>query len=329
MHGTAEPSDLTLTSTTADEATLVSDMAATRGAKAEPKPVEQAPEATAEPVAGDEKPEPTSEQSEAGRKLQAKKGSLQARIDELTFEKHANAREAAQAKEAAARLQTELDALKAKPAATEPAKVEAPAAAVAPKLDDFNTYDEFNRATIEWLADQKVAKIREEFRAEFDKRATADRQTAEQAEQAKQYERLRAEHDARIEATRAAHPDFDTVIESAKDVKVSPLMRVHLEQSEMGGELLYHFANHPEEAQRIAAIQGDRAYVELGKLEARLDAARLPGPAAIAPPKSETRPPIKPVGASSTTSTVGLDDLNADAFMSSRNRAQIEKRRAR
>src|SRR5688500_304822 len=75
---------------------------------AEPEPVKAAEpvEAKLEPVA---EPDPA---SEAGKALAGKKKSLQARIDEITREKHDTARERDAAKAETAALRAELAALK-------------------------------------------------------------------------------------------------------------------------------------------------------------------------------------------------------------------------
>lgn len=235
--------------------------------------------------------------SEAGRALARHKSRLQKRIDKVTYEKHTAYSERDRERQRAEALARELEALKAgktEPAKAEPepAKVETPVAAKfdkpRPKQEDFETFDEYEKAVDTWrdekaefIADQKAeAKIQAREKAAKD---AADKAAAEQALR----EREAAKQD-RIQAARAKYPDWDTVAAKAADLQISGTMIAHIEASEMGAELAYYFATHPEEAERVANIKGyERAILEMGKLEARIEAGLI-GAASDVPPAAST-----------------------------------------
>ena len=108
-----------------------------------------------------------------------------------------------------------------------------------------------------------------------------------QAEAAKVQEENRqaeiAAHAAKnIERAMELVPDFKEVTESA-DLAVPPYVAGYMQESDLFGELGYHFAKHPEDLERLSKItagvrEGTRAYtqavtkqlVELGKIESTL-----------------------------------------------------------
>jgi hypothetical protein len=152
---------------------------------------------------------------------------------------------------------------------------------IRPKLSDYGTYEEHETALGEYeerLADWK-----------FEQRSQQSQQQAKQTEAAKAWE----DRTAKI---RVSHPDYDEKITALQipNTAAVPVVRDAIAESEIGPEILYHLAQHPEEAKRILSLNPVRAVVELGKLEAKLT------PAAAAP-KQKTKvtsapDPISPVG---------------------------------
>lgn len=87
----------------------------------------------------------------------------------------------------------------------------------------------------------------------------------------------------RQKAFAAATPDYQATIDSSP-VQVTDQMRDAILESEVGPQLLYHFAQHPEEAADLAKLSVRQMLVRMGKLEAKIGSA----PKAETP-KSETR----------------------------------------
>jgi hypothetical protein len=237
---------------------------------AEPKPDSE--EVTAPPAATPKEaktaPDSGTEEEQDSEETPAnKKGGkgIQKRIDELTL-----ARGIAERENAA--LKTRLEELER---GSRPAKEEAQPATPAerpgePKLDQFDTYEEYYRALVSFELD-----TREKTRAQ---NAATEKAVNSWKE--------------REEASRQKHADYDEVLEAIEvpDTPALPALREALAESDLGSELLYHLAKNPDEAKRLAGLSPRSAVYELGKLEAKLSAAATPAP----PPRKETAAPAPP-----------------------------------
>jgi hypothetical protein len=246
-----------------------------------------APAAPEAPAAGDtppaeqadeDVPPPDQDASNAGRQLNAHKRSLQGRINDLTgkWRQEQNAREA---------LERELAALRTPPQPR-----------AAPKPEDFQDYEQFDRAQTQHIAD-------ETYRSH---RIAEQQQAAAARAQAEQDAVLRA-HQDRIAQAKAELPDFEATVN--KPIPISPELRHSILESDIGPHIAYHLGKHPEEAERLSQLAGSAALREIGKLEARLESALAsskPGPAQAV--NYEPAPaPIKPVGGGATATKLPLD----------------------
>lgn len=258
-----------------------------------------------------EQPETPDPASEAGKALAGKKKSLQARIDELTREKHDNKREADAARAEAAALKAELAALKTgKPAAdtssAQPESTTPPPVAtrpVKPKQSDYEDWDAYEDATDKYY----------EELASF----TAEQKLAAARAESQRAEATRAQHTAleRVYTKgREAHADFDAILEQPDLPRWSPLMTQVVLNHESGHDLAYALAKSPADAQRLAELgQTPMAALELGKFIARLETANS-GPVSVVAPVTTAPDPIKPVGGSSSgASTADPSEINSIA----------------
>jgi hypothetical protein len=133
-----------------------------------------------------------------------------------------------------------------------------------PSPKDFTEQDAYDAAmeAYELKREEKLtAKIRRE---------EADRQAMAAAN-----EQLRV----RMEVAKAALPDFTQVIEEADrtQVYVPEHVKAAIVESDVGPQLAYHLAKHPEEQRRIFALTPARALLELGKIELKYTAAEPKG----------------------------------------------------
>lgn len=224
--------------------------------------------------------------SEAGRKLSEKKGRLQSRIDDLTRERHTSLRERDAALQQAETLRKELDALKAtkpaaeaKPAAeTKIAAAESTDRPVKPKEDDFPVFadyeaakEKYEEALIDWKADARVARLREELKAEqeTERKRVAEEQARAEARSAQQ------KFADKQKVARTKHADFDEALDKGKDLPAPPWVRDHLGESEIGAELQYYLATHPAETIEIAGLSPSAAVKRLLSLELKHEAGTL------------------------------------------------------
>lgn len=241
----------------------------------EPEVVTPAEPVAEEPKAEAPEPEaPTSEDAEAEKVLdeheEPKKRSGVARLKaKLEFERAEKER-----------IARELEAIRQ---AQAPApKAERPVGR--PQLDQFQTYDEYEVARDEWVAEEAVRRFQE-------------RSQKEAAE--KEFKTLDQAWKQKVRALQAKDDDFDEgetlqALNSA-GVVIHPVMAEAIYTSDAGPELLKYLGDNTDEARRIAALSPARAARELGRIE-----SRLVGAVEKAQPKPKTSqapPPIPPVAA--------------------------------
>lgn len=311
--------------------------------------VELPPDPPVEPVAqgdghaGDEDAAQADPASEAGKTLNAKKGSLQARIDAQTAKQRQAERERDQERDRASRLEGELQALKQpKQTQSESPRYTRPK----PTEDEIGTKYETYGAYVEDLTDWKVEQ--------------RDVQQAERSQQSaiqQRHEQHAQSFSTRIAEAEKTDPDFwskmhpDVVnlrpsgsidpreMRAARDAarQGDPRARGYLATiaiadviftSEHTTDLMLHFSEHPKEFQRLSTLPPNELFREMGRLEAQYvrPAAASSGPAAKPLPVSSAAPPIKPVG-STASAGADLDPLTDDLDMDTHIRVMNAKER--
>jgi hypothetical protein len=213
--------------------------------EAPPAAAVETPPAKTEPQSGAEEVQQPEEADEDEAVRPGRGGSRQRKIDRLTRENEL--------------LKQQLAAVpQPKPAqAPPPAEPPKPAELGKPKLHDFATLEQYQEALTDWKLDQREAQRRAEA-------AQAEARTAE--------EKLQTEWNSRQQASRTAHADYDEVIQSVSAPNGPGVLaaRQAMLEDDAGAEILYHLATHPEELQRIAALQPVAAIREIGRLSATL-----------------------------------------------------------
>jgi len=210
----------------------------------------------------------------------------------------------AQAVEIAA-LKARVDAAAHPPAAqtTLPAP-DAPSAR--PDPNAYASHEEWVEAVADWKADQKILAREQANEARA-------RQTAAQTEQ----ETVQTAWQKQETAARASYADYDEALD-ADATRYHPAILANIQASEVGAQLAYHLATHPEEAQRLAALPPGAGLRALGKLEARFEAS--PAPEASPPPHPTPAPhprprPLTPVGgAGGASSTRPPEEMDYEEY---------------
>lgn len=175
----------------------------------------------------------------------------------------------------AEQLQHELEA--AKKSGPAPAKSEVPKE---PKPDDFATVAEYTDALVNYRVEQR-------FIAD---KAKAEREAAEREKEVRQ-----REFGKRLGVAQTKYEDFTEVLNSIKGTdleRVPPDVTEYIQESEQGGELLYHLAKNPDVLDRLRKLSPRRFIAELGKLEAKWE---QPAPAKDTPTLSEVATTARPV----------------------------------
>lgn len=236
--------------------------------------------------------EPAAEELERDHK----DGKLSARFKELTDKRKAAENLAAQ-REAALRLEREARELAERQAAELKAKYEPPKSdelGPKPTLSQFSTPEEFEKALEDWTTDKVTIEAKT--------RAAEDAAMQHKAQVAKEWQE-------RMASTVKEIPDYQAKID-ASPVKVSDELRDAILESEVGPKIIYHFAEHPEVAERLAKLTVGSALRELGKIEAGLMTVKEPPVKAEEKPQAEISKapaPISPLKGANAPAGVKID----------------------
>lgn len=218
---------------------------------------------------------------------------VQKRIDRLTQEKY--------------RLRAELEFLRSQqpqPQQAQPAQ-QAQQPSQAPKLEQYNSIEEY----LDALADHKASQ-------KFDHLAKEREAKESQTRQQKEVEKLHEGYTKQTEQARKAYEDFDDVVQDP-DLPISQAMAEAIMRSSNGADVAYYLGKNPDQAARIASLDPFSAAVEIGRIAATVV---RPQPRKT----SNAPPPIQPVGARATPVT-DPDKMSADEWMKWRN-GQLKKR---
>jgi hypothetical protein len=275
--------------------------------------------------------------SEAGRTLAKQRVPAKVRIARLTREKHDSARARDEALAEIDRLKAQLAT---KPAEPPPAAADTPPAPASgfdkpkPKQDDFEDFDAYLTARDEWVSEKTSHDVEQRLEARQQERDAA---AAKQQAETEARERQQV-FETRLSAAKEQHADFDEVVAANKDLLVPAIVLHHMTQvSEVGPELIYHLATHPDVAKGLMALRNDgAALVALGKIEAAIESARTvpAAPAPTAPrPKpvavSKAPPPVTTVNTGATTAGAkNPDDMTMREYNEWRDAQDARKRAA-
>lgn len=207
-------------------------------------PAAEAEEEAPEGDEGDDEPgDDQADDDEEGGKKPSK--GVQKRIGEITAKRRAAERERDYWKQKALE---EAEKVKNPPADT---------ATQRPKLEDYETDEDYLDALTDWKLEQREAS----------RKQTAQRQQGNEAKA----KNLRS-FEIKAAAFREATPDFDAVVTNP-DLDVSPALAEAIMETDAGPALAYHIAKDPDKASELSAMSPMKAAIELGRIEASLNAA--------------------------------------------------------
>lgn len=239
-------------------------------------------------------------------------------VDRIAKKVKQNARDAAK-REAKAHYEGRLAGMQSAPV-VQPTAPEPTPEVKPPTRDQFGSYEEFLDAKAQFTGSQAAEKRMAE-------RDAAEKTRIEQETAGKLRDTFRSKLTEK-------YPD---IVERAADIGniVIPDHLVSaIHESEHGPDIFNGFVDNPKELERVMALSPSAALREIGRLEARLEAAiqkpdPTPAPAAQAAPAASRAPtPIRPV----TPSAVKGDDEPShdkpDEWRRWRDRQVAAKRRA-
>lgn len=207
----------------------------------------------------------------------------------------------------------------AQPAAAEPAAPAPPAEEKPPVREGFNTYEEFIEAKAEYAG----RKASSEFRAKEE--AAAKEETARKTSE----ERANTFRTKLIEK----YADIGARAQDIAHIVIPQHVVEAMHDSEHGPDILNGFIDNPKELERIMALSPSAALREMGKLEARYEAAvQKPEPSAApalvaAPAPSRAPTPLRPVVGSAVLTDDEPSHNEPDKWRMWREK-QLQKRKA-
>jgi hypothetical protein len=233
-------------------------------------------------------------------------------------------RAAAELKRQVAEERRERERLAAEVAALRAGKQEAPPPKpngdAEPQQADFETYEDYVKATANYVARKAAAEHYEKQRQEAERRYMATAyQTAIESKIAEFQGRLRKTAETDPELMDRISPEVIGLQPSftlAQGERPGPtnVIADELISSEHAPALMLHFTEHPDDLQRIASLRTPRDIArEMAKLEARLDAATTA--TSPKPQVSKANPPVRPVtGAPHTVDAEPGPDASYEDF---------------
>lgn len=207
---------------------------------------------------------------------------MQKRMNELTRLRHSAERETAAEREKRERLEAENAELREQVAKAKPVPAK-------PKREDFEDIEAFADALVDFKLAEKSAKEADERKGKDAKEAES--RTKREGEEAARKQQEKDREDAELIVARfggslkkaqEAHEDFDEVV--AKGGMVKPSLHAAIVHSEMGGELMYHFGEHPDLVDKLNGLDQASMLKELGKIELSL-ASKGDGDGAVDQPR--------------------------------------------
>ena len=174
-----------------------------------------------------------------------------------------------------------------------------------PQRDEFDNPDEYSEQRAQWMVRKT---LRDERAKEVDQ--------VNQARAKENFDRLANDWQSGMTKAIEKYPDYKEVVES-DGLNIAQHVSFALLSHPQGHEIAYHLGKHPEEAERISALNPLHAAFAIQSLGEQL--TEKP----VANPK-----PVKPVGARSAASKP-VNELSMDEYAASRNDTLREARKRR
>lgn len=160
-----------------------------------------------------------------------------------------------------------------------------------PKLTDFDDYDAYETAKVEWAAGRAVEKMNA-------KQGTSEAEGL----RAELVETLVSAHATRVREASERIPDFSMVMTKAQNVPVNTGVQEAILESDKSALLLYHLASRPEEVAALNRMDARSMARRIGQIEARLS---------YPSPRTETKAPPPVSGLKGGSSPNGFDPDSA------------------
>lgn len=168
-----------------------------------------------------------------------------------------------------------------------------------PKREAFDSYEAFLEAKAKHVATAATKEATEKAQKE------ASEKTAKEAE-VKRAQEFQSK-------VRSQYPDIDSKLEEIGDLPIHKGVQEAIAESEFGPAILNDLVSKPDEFERLFKLSETAAIREIGKMEARFEAAKKPSEPAKKP--SAAPAPIKPGGGGNPDDGKPSDNDSMDDWM--------------
>jgi len=237
-----------------------------------------AAEAELEPESTEDKPEPENDTSDK----ESKPNKLEKRFSEITQKQREAESKAQREADRADRAERELQELRSKSQPQD--EIKEPDDLVEPDRSKYTDAFEYAKDLANFAAKNAIKQ-----------RDIQDRQ----AKANEQRQVVVTNWQKQLEVARTEIPDFDEVLASTT-AGVPDAVRDAIIELDVGAKVLYHLAENPEVADKLAAMPEAKAMLELGKLAAKFETPSESKAEPVAK-VSKAPPPITPVKAATVT----------------------------
>lgn len=175
-----------------------------------------------------------------------------------------------------------------------------------PTPEQFETYEQYVRASAKYEAEKAAARIAEErFQKEM------ERQRAEEASRSTQ---------DKIRIAKEKYSDFEEVALDPT-LPITPSMAEAIMDSEFSADLAYHLGQNRSEAEKISRMSPIAAARALGKIEAKFEREATAAPPMPLEPKrvSKAPEPVKPLATSADAPNKDPDKMSTEEWLRWRN----------
>lgn len=260
------------------------------------------------------------------------------------------AREKREAKERADKLEAELAIMRQARLETKEEPKVTPTDPNLPKLDNFETYEQWVEATIDYKSEQKLQKVLKDN----EQRERAEAHAADVTRKMEAFHKRLADgaevlrDEAGIAGIRVDGRDVDSRL-----LELTPTFTLHPDEqpgplndiaeyvftSEQMPRLLLHLTEHPDEMAALTRMPNAREIARaIGRIEARLSNGNGEAPKAAPAPKpaeaprrpavSQAEPPVRPLASSAVLPAEDIDGIeDFDAYVAAANAREIRQRR--
>lgn len=232
-------------------------------------------------------PEPKEDKTEAEKRAERKAQNQQRAWERLIEEK------------AVLKAKVEMyEQMHAKQGQSEPQGV--------PKRDAYGSDEEYVQALTDYKVEQKLAAVKEEL---------SRSQTTSKVQES---------WSSKISKAAQTYPDYQEVLAEAQDVPINPEVADELMSSDLGGDLTYYLAKHPEEVDTLNRMDARGIARYVGRLEEKIERERANVKVAKV---SKAPAPIKPVSGTTSPSIKSLEDMSMEEYVKYMDKQEAAKRK--